>query len=70
MLVSTGAILQWTPLTGVSSYTVEYATNLAGTITWQSLGSTIFRTLSLDPAAATPGAPVRYYRVVGMVGSK
>jgi hypothetical protein len=68
-LGSTAALLQWTPMTGVSSYTVEYATSLAGTINWQSLGSTTSNFI-LDPAAATRAAPVRYYRVVGVLGSK
>jgi hypothetical protein len=63
------ALLQWTPLTGASSYTVQYATNLAGAINWQSLGSTTSNFM-LDPAAATSAAPVRYYRVIGTVGSK
>jgi hypothetical protein len=66
---STGALLQWTPVTGVGSYTVEYAANLAGTITWQSLGSTSSNFI-LDPEATTSAAPVRFYRVVGIVGSK
>jgi hypothetical protein len=63
------ALLQWTAQTGVSSYSVEYTTNLAGTITWQSLGPTASNFM-LDSTAATPGAPVRYYRVVGTVGPK
>ncbi len=71
MFVNSVAILQWSPLTGASSYTVEYTTNLAGTITWQSLGSTTPPgNVMADPAAATPGAPARFYRVVGIVGSK
>jgi hypothetical protein len=69
-LGSTAALLGWTALTGVSSYTVEYTTNLAGTITWQSLGSPTASNFMMDPAAATPGAPPRYYRVVGTVGPK
>ena len=68
-LDGSGAFLQWTALAAVSSYTVEYATNLAGTINWQSLGSTTSNFM-LDSAAATPAAPVRFYRVVGLVGSK
>ena len=66
---STAFLLQWTTLTGVSSYTVEYATSLAGTINWQALGSTA-SSFMVDPAPATPGAPVRYYRVAGALGSK
>jgi hypothetical protein len=66
---STAFLLQWTPIAGVSSYTVNYTTNLAGTITWQSLGSTASNFM-LDPAAAKPGAPARYYRVVGALGPK
>ena len=70
-LGGTGAFLYWKVLTGVSSYTVEYTTNLAGTITWQPLGSvTPPSNFMMDPTAATPGAPVRYYRVVGTLGPK
>jgi hypothetical protein len=68
-LLSGAAFLQWTSLAGVSSYTVEYATSLNGTINWQSLGSTASNFM-LDPAATTPSAPVRYYRVLGVVGVK
>jgi hypothetical protein len=63
-LGGTAALLQWTAQTGISSYRVDYTTNLAGTINWQVLGSTSSNFL-LDPAAATPAAPARYYRVVG-----
>ena len=68
-LGNAGALLQWTALTGVNSYTVQYATNLAPPITWQSLGTTTSNFM-LDPAAASSGAPFRYYRVVGATGSK
>jgi hypothetical protein len=63
-LGKTAALLQWTAQTGISSYRVDYTTNLAGKINWQALGSTSSNFV-LDPAAATPAAPVRYYRVVG-----
>ena len=62
-LGKTAALLQWTLQTGISSYRVDYTTNLAGTINWQVLGSTSSNFV-LDPAA-TPTAPARYYRVVG-----
>jgi hypothetical protein len=68
-LGKTAALLQWTAQTGISSYRVDYTTNLAGTINWQVLGSTSSNFV-LDPAAATPAAPVRYYRVVGTPSSK
>jgi hypothetical protein len=63
------ALLQWAAVTGASSYTVQYATNLTGTINWQSLASTASNFI-LDPAANTPAAPVRYYRVVAVIGNK
>ena len=68
-LGKTAALLQWTAQTGISSYRVDYTTNLADTINWQVLGSTSSNFM-LDPAAATAAAPVRYYRVVGNPSSK
>ena len=61
---SSAALLQWTRLTGVSSYRVDYATSLGSTPNWQPLGTTTSNFM-LDPAAVTPAAPRRYYRVVG-----
>ena len=61
-----GALLQWTTQTNVISYQVEYATSLGGTNNWQPLGTTTSNFI-LDPAANTPAAPVRFYRVVGTI---
>jgi hypothetical protein len=62
----TAALLQWTALTGISSYRVEYATRLGATANWQTLGSTTSNFM-LDTAIATPTAPARFYRVVGIL---
>jgi hypothetical protein len=59
---SSAALLQWTAMSGVSSYRVEYTTNMTANVTWQSLGTTTSNFM-LDSAA--PAAPRRYYRVVG-----
>jgi hypothetical protein len=59
------ALLQWTLLSGVVSYRVDYATNLGGTPNWQSLGTTTSNFM-LDSAA--PAAQRRFYRVVGTLG--
>jgi hypothetical protein len=61
---ASAALLQWTRVTGVTSYRVDYATSLAPTANWQPLGTTTSNFV-LDPAAVTPAAPRRYYRVVG-----
>jgi hypothetical protein len=58
------ALLQWTRLTGVSSYRVDYATTLGPVPNWQPLGTTTSNFL-LDPAAVSPNNPRRYYRLVG-----
>jgi len=68
-LGKTAALLQWTALTGASSYTVQYTTNLVNTTNWQTLKTTTSN-YALDPAAVTPAAPLRFYRVVGVVGPK
>jgi hypothetical protein len=59
------ALLQWTLLSGVASYRVDYATNLGGTPNWQPLGTTTSNFM-LDTAA--PAAQRRFYRVVGTLG--
>jgi hypothetical protein len=59
------ALLQWTLLSGVTSYRVDYATNLGGTPNWQPLGTTTSNFI-LDTAA--PAAQRRFYRVVGTLG--
>jgi len=64
-LSSTAALLQWTALAGVTSYRVDYATNLRGTPNWQSLGTTTSNFI-LDSTAPTTGS--RFYRVVGTLG--
>jgi hypothetical protein len=63
-----GGLLQWTPLSGVTSYRVDYAVGSAGTNNWQPLGTTTSNYI-LDPAAGTPAAPVRFYRVVGTMAN-
>lgn len=63
-LGASAALLQWTTLAGVKSYTVEYSTNIASTTNWQTLATTTSN-YALDPAAVTPAAPIRFYRVVG-----
>lgn len=62
---SSSALLQWTLLSGVTSYRVDYATNLGGTPNWQPLGTTTSNFM-LDTAA--PAAQRRFYRVVGTLG--
>ena len=59
-----GALLNWTPLASLSSYRVEYRTNLV-TGTWQQVGTTTGSFL-IDYAANKPATPLRFYRVVGM----
>ncbi len=63
------ALIQWDFLSGVSSYTVNYATSLSGTPTWHSLGSTSSNFM-MDNNAGGPGAPVRFYQIVATLGSK
>jgi hypothetical protein len=62
---SSSALLQWTLLSGVTSYRVDYATNFGGTPNWQSLGTTTSNFM-LDSGA--PAAAHRFYRVVGTLG--
>jgi len=60
------ALLQWTILSGVTSYRVDYATNLGGTPNWQPLGTT---TSNFVLDSAVPSAQQRrFYRVVGTFG--
>ena len=60
------ALLQWTLLSGVTSYRVDYATNLGGTPNWQPLGTT---TSNFVLDSAVPSAQQRrFYRVVGTFG--
>jgi len=60
-LSPTAVLVQWTLLSGVTSYRVDYATKLGATPNWQSLGTTTSNFI-LDPTA--PSAQ-RFYRVVG-----
>jgi hypothetical protein len=62
---SSSALLQWTLLSGVISYRVDYATTLSPTPNWQQLGTTTSNFM-LDTAA--PAAQRRFYRVVGTLG--
>jgi hypothetical protein len=66
-LGQTAALLQWTSLTGVTSYRVDYATTFSPAPNWQALGTTTSNFM-LDSAAVTPAAPRRFYRVVGKLG--
>lgn len=63
-LGKTSALLQWTALSTVNSYTVQYATTLSPA-NWQPLGSTTNNFL-IDTTANSPAAPIRFYRVVGI----
>lgn len=66
---SNPVILQWNFYSGASSYTVNYATSLSGTIMWHSLGSTSSNFI-MDNTAGGPGAPARFYQIVATLGSK
>jgi len=57
-----GALLQWTALSTVTSYRVEYTTN-PGT-GWQPVGNTTTGNFLIDTDAGKPNTPVRFYRVV------
>ena len=59
-------LLQWTLLGGVSSYRVDYATDLRGAGNWQFLGATTSNFI-LDSAAPS-SQQRRFYRVVGTLG--
>jgi hypothetical protein len=65
-LSPTAVLVQWTLLSGVTSYRVEYATNLAGTPNWQSVGTTTSNFI-LD-STPPPSQQRRFYRVVGTLG--
>ena len=58
-----GALLQWTKLSGVTRYRVEFAAAIGAP--WQTLVDSTAANFALDPAAAKEGAPSRVYRVVG-----
>lgn len=61
-----GALLTWNKLSGITSYRVEYTTNPgAAGAAWQTLGSPTTGNFMVDAVAGTPGAPARFYRVVG-----
>jgi len=66
---SGSAILSWTALTGATSYTVQYSTNLASSTNWQTLTTTASN-FAFDPAAFSAAAPRRYYRVMTSTGPK
>lgn len=65
-LSSQGALLTWNKRDGVSSYRVEQTSSPADPSTWLSLGTPTTANFLIDPAANSPGVPVRYYRVVGV----
>jgi hypothetical protein len=62
------AVVRWPAVAGISSYRVDYATNLSGAINWEALGSTTNNSM-LDTNALGPAAPARFYRVVGQEGN-
>ena len=64
-LSKTGALLQWTLLPSVGSYRVDYVTNVTSPVNWLPLRTNVTANYVVDTAPASPGAPVRYYRVVG-----
>ncbi len=64
-LSAQGALLSWTKLSGVLSYQVQQTVNPADAASWQSLGASTTANFLIDTTANTPGAPTRYYRVVG-----
>lgn len=63
-LSAEGGLLTWTKASGVTSYRVEYTTDLANPASWQVL-STTSANFALDESANKPGFPARLYRVVG-----
>lgn len=65
----TAGFLSWTALTGASSYTVQYSTNLVSSTNWHTLTTTASN-FALDPAAVTASAPRRFYRVLTTLGPK
>ena len=65
----TAGFLSWTALTGATSYTVQYSTNLTSATNWQTLTTTASN-FALDPAAVNKSTPRRYYRVFAPLGAK
>jgi hypothetical protein len=63
-LGKSGALLQWTQDPSLTSYRIDYSTNLTATGNWQAL-KTVTNNFLIDVNAGTPGAPSRCYRVVG-----
>jgi hypothetical protein len=63
-LGSSGALLQWTALPSVTSYRVEYTTNVG--VGWLPVGNTTTNNYLIDAAAGKPATPMRFYRVVGL----
>lgn len=61
-----GALLTWDKFSGVTRYQVEYTTQPAAAGAWQALGAPTSANFLIDAAANTPGAPTRFYRVVGL----
>ena len=61
-----GALLMWTKLAGITSYRVEHSTNPADPASWLATASPTSGNFLIDATANTPGAPLRYYRVVGL----
>jgi hypothetical protein len=64
-LGTTGALLQWTALSSVKSYRVDYTTTLTSPTNWLPI-QTNTANYFIDAAPAGTNAPVRYYRVVGL----
>jgi hypothetical protein len=60
-----GALLTWNKFSGITRYQVEYTTDPAAG-PWQALGSPTTANFLIDAAANSPGAPARFYRVVGL----
>lgn len=61
-----GALLTWTKLAGITTYRVEQTSNPADPSAWATVGSPTSANFIVDSTANTPGAPLRYYRVVGL----
>ncbi len=61
-----GALLTWDKFSGVTRYQVEYTSQPAVASSWQALGAPTTANFLIDAAANTPGAPTRFYRVVGL----
>ena len=65
-LSNQGALLTWTRLAGITTYRVEHTSNPADPTSWALTGSPTTGNFLIDATANTPGAPLRYYRVVGL----